>query len=117
MPTFTACNRAGHHINNLKFEVVTDDGKPYQFEMTTDCFIKFFVMGWKAAEALPPAPKHGEGAGLQTAASFAIINMEPGLALVSGALTLSLAIGSAQMAYLRDQFEAFQKNLDKGQNH
>jgi hypothetical protein len=117
-PTFIKCSRAGTDNDRLIFEVSADDGRAFQFAMTTDCFMRLFVMGWKAAESLPEAPRQGEAPGLQnTTASFAIVNMQPGLVLLSGPLVLSILLDRQQVEYLRAKIDQLLSETEQGPKH
>ena len=115
---FLTCDRAGHDAeNNLGFRLISDDGKAYEFAITPDCFMRLFVMGWRAARMLPKAPDRGLSCGLETDASFAVVNMNPGVVLVSGPLVLSLLLSANQMDYLRSEFDRFAATIKRNQKH
>jgi hypothetical protein len=117
MIRFVECSRAGHNENDLMFEAVADDGTKYQFRMTTECFKRLFVMGWKAAQNLPAAPSSGESVGLESKASFAIVNMQPGLALTSGPLVLLLGLSKKDVATLQNEMEKFSTEIKRSPKH
>lgn len=117
MTSFVKCLRAGRINGNLMFEVAAQTGPPITFAMSTECFLNLSMMGWKAAEALPPAARHGEAPGFETKASFAVVDMSPGLALMSGPLVLTMKLDEQQMASLRSEAATFQSKADKSQKH
>jgi len=122
MPKFIECANAGHHQGDLIFRLIAEDGQVFEFQITLDCFMGLFTMGWKVAENLPPAPagKELRTTGLEsTQLAFATVNTQPGLALVSGPLVLALALTEQQAASLRDEIGAFVAKMDpnRGQTH
>jgi hypothetical protein len=108
-PVFTKAERAGFNDGNLMFEVKMADGQLIQFEITPDCFMQFFAMGWKAAAAFPPAAARGEAFALQAAGAFAIVKNQPSLLLQSGPLAMSLA-------FLIDDIQKFRPDFG-GRTH
>lgn len=118
MIRFLRCTRAGTNAGDLMFEVETADGQRHQFQMSPDSFTHLFAMGWKAAQGLPPAAQEGEAPTLETtAASFAVVNLQPALALMSGPLVLALALTAEQMAYLQSEYQKFLAGSGRDQTH
>jgi hypothetical protein len=116
MMQFTKVDKAGHDGHNLGFRLIANDGKAYEFAITPDCFVNLFAMGWKAAANLPHVDaRQGTAPTIQAQASFAVADMKPMFALMSGPLSLLLPLDGEEMAYLHNQMQDF-LNETKG-NH
>jgi hypothetical protein len=116
MLTFLNCEQAGFSGKNLMFAMTAADGKRYDFEITTDCFLRLFAMGWKAASHLGPRPTSGETPALDAAAQFAIVNMQPALTLSSGPLVLSVPVSEGLLTILQDGMKKVGE-MDRGKQH
>jgi hypothetical protein len=117
MLTFLECIQAGHTKDKeLIFGMIAADGKRYEFAITTDCFLRLFAMGWKAAQGLGPGPTSGETPALDATAQFAILNMQPALTLSSGPLVLAVPVSEQLLTILQDGMRSISE-MDKGSQH
>lgn len=117
MLTFLKCDKAGHTDDgNLMFSLIAADGKRYEFAITTECFLRLFAMGWKAAPALGPAPVSGESPRLDGQLQFAFLDLAPSLTFSSGPLVLALPV-SEELVTILQQGMARLKEMDKGPQH
>lgn len=102
VPTFLTCEKAGHADKNMGFSMIAEDGQRHDFAITPECFLQMFAMGWNAAEGLGPRRTGGQTPNLSGEAAFAILNMQPALALFSGPLTLAVPISEPLLSALQD---------------
>src|SRR5689334_21300255 len=111
-PLLIECVQVGHAADqpHLVFAIADADGTLYEFAITADCFMQLFALGWHEARHLGEAPTHGRSPSLETDAAAAVVNMQPGIVLMSGPLTLSIPLPDDVLVALQSEAANLHRN-------
>jgi len=111
MLTFVKFERAGNDADgNLMAEFTASDGMQYQFALSPETFMNLFAGVWIAAGRLSPqSTQEGVGTALPvSSASFAVANMQPCVALMSGPLTFLVPLGATALQALAGEAQRYE---------
>lgn len=65
--------------------------------------MQLFALGWHEGRKLGQPKRDGQAIGLETDAAAAVVNMQPGLVLVSGPISLAIPLTDDVLAALQSE--------------
>lgn len=111
MVILTKCEHVGHTSQQeLQFAMTASDGNQYEFAITPECFMQLFALGWSEGRKLGQPKRDGQAVGLETDASAAVLNMQPGLVLLSGPMSLAIPLTEDVLAALQIEAARLARN-------
>lgn len=115
MPKFLRVVGAGVVSDSFGFNLQADDNKVYECIFTAEALGHVLAAAFEKAKSLPPASGKGTSTALDAEIDFAVLDAEPGIALHSGPLLLTIQLGDTKIAALKDDIDAYERQMKKTQ--